>query len=103
VSTSLVAGFPAAPKRPEIAWPPADPAEQVEAVRHATRHWLHSSACEQAARDRWGVTGTRFWQGINKLITEPHVMAALPNECHRLLRLRDRRRVARARRREVAP
>ncbi|WP_157162818.1 DUF3263 domain-containing protein [Actinoalloteichus spitiensis] len=81
------------------AWPPDDPEEQVAAVRFATSWWRYPGSLEQAARERYGVTGARFWQGINSLITERHVMAALPNECNRLLRLRDRRRVARARRR----
>lgn len=59
--------------------------------------WRHPGAKEQAIRDRFGLTATRYYQLLNTLLDNPSALAAEPLLVGRLRRLRSAR--ARDRRR----
>ncbi|WP_433530124.1 DUF3263 domain-containing protein [Micromonospora sp. CA-263727] len=59
--------------------------------------WRHAGAKEQAIRDRFGLSATRYYQLLNALLDNPAALAADPVLVGRLIRLRaartrDRRR-----------
>ncbi|MFG3577024.1 DUF3263 domain-containing protein [Micromonospora chersina] len=59
--------------------------------------WKHAGAKEQAIRDTFGLSATRYYQLLNALIDQPAALAAEPVLVGRLRRLRSSR--ARNRRR----
>ncbi|MGC5289204.1 DUF3263 domain-containing protein [Micromonospora sp. DT231] len=59
--------------------------------------WRHAGAKEQAVRDTFGVSSTRYYQLLNGLLDNPAALAADPMLIGRLRRLRSSR--ARNRRR----
>ncbi|NJP31551.1 DUF3263 domain-containing protein [Micromonospora thermarum] len=59
--------------------------------------WRHAGAKEQAIRDRFGLSATRYYQLLNALLDNPAALAAEPVLVGRLRRLRSSR--ARNRRR----
>ncbi|GIJ75653.1 Protein of unknown function [Micromonospora phaseoli] len=59
--------------------------------------WRHAGAKEQAIRDRFGLSATRYYQVLNTLLDNPAALAADPVLVGRLIRLRASR--ARNRRR----
>ncbi|MDM4721090.1 DUF3263 domain-containing protein [Micromonospora sp. WMMA1363] len=59
--------------------------------------WRHAGAKEQAIRDRFGLSATRYYQLLNALLDKPAALAAAPVLVGRLRRLRASR--ARNRRR----
>ncbi|MCM0676297.1 DUF3263 domain-containing protein [Micromonospora phytophila] len=59
--------------------------------------WRHAGAKEQAVRDRFGLSATRYYQLLNALLDNPAALAAEPVLVGRLRRLRSSR--ARNRRR----
>ncbi|MER7458983.1 DUF3263 domain-containing protein [Micromonospora sp. NPDC126480] len=59
--------------------------------------WRHAGAKEQAIRDRFGLSTTRYYQLLNTLLDNPVALAAEPVLVGRLRRLRSSR--ARNRRR----
>jgi hypothetical protein len=59
--------------------------------------WRHAGAKEQAIRDRFGLSATRYYQLLNALLDNPAALAADPVLVGRLVRLRASR--ARNRRR----
>ncbi|MDG4794257.1 DUF3263 domain-containing protein [Micromonospora sp. WMMD1082] len=59
--------------------------------------WRHAGAKEQAIRDRFGLSATRYYQLLNALLDDPAALAADPVLVGRLIRLRASR--ARNRRR----
>ncbi|MEU4470870.1 DUF3263 domain-containing protein [Micromonospora sp. NPDC023888] len=59
--------------------------------------WRHAGAKEQAVRDTFGVSSTRYYQLLNGLLDNPAALAAEPLLIGRLRRLRSSR--ARNRRR----
>lgn len=56
------------------------------------QHWKYAGAKEQAIRERFGVSATRYYQWLNALIERPEALAAAPTTVKRLRRLRDQRR-----------
>lgn len=61
------------------------------------RHWWRQAgAKEQAVRERFGVSGTRYYQLLNSLLDRPEALAADPMVVKRLRRLRESRQRARA-------
>lgn len=58
--------------------------------------WRYAGAKEQAIRDSFGLSATRYYQLLNALIDQPEAMAADPMLVKRLKRLRTTRRQARA-------
>lgn len=96
----------AAPAEPAPAEPappglqPAGPAltdreRQILAFEH--RWWRHAGAKEQAIHDAFGISATRYYQLLNKLLDNPAALAAEPMLVGRLRRLRSAQ--ARTRRR----
>lgn len=53
--------------------------------------WRHPGAKEQAIRDRFGCTATRYYQLLNALLDNPAALAAEPLLVGRLRRLRSAR------------
>ncbi|WP_435205319.1 DUF3263 domain-containing protein [Micromonospora sp. bgisy143] len=69
-----------------------------EAILNFERQWWrHAGAKEQAVRDTFGVSSTRYYQLLNGLLDNPAALAADPVLIGRLRRLRSSR--ARNRRR----
>ncbi|WP_341717876.1 DUF3263 domain-containing protein [Micromonospora sp. FIMYZ51] len=85
--------------------PPAAPTGTADALGEREREilaferqwWRHAGAKEQAIRDRFGLSATRYYQLLNALLDNPAALAADPVLVGRLLRLRASR--ARNRRR----
>lgn len=71
--------------------PPADPAlsgrdREILAFEH--RWWKHAGAKEQAIRDAFDLSATRYYQILNGLLDNPAALAAEPMLVGRLRRLR---------------
>jgi hypothetical protein len=60
--------------------------------------WRHAGAKEQAIRDRFGISATRYYQVLNALLDRSEAVAYEPQTVNRLRRLRAARQ--RARRKE---
>ncbi|MCG5448357.1 MULTISPECIES: DUF3263 domain-containing protein [Micromonospora] len=93
-----------APPADESAQPtdPADPAAGLTERERAIlafeqQWWRHAGAKEQAVRDTFGISSTRYYQLLNGLLDNPAALAADPVLISRLRRLRSSR--ARNRRR----
>ncbi|MEU4478256.1 DUF3263 domain-containing protein [Micromonospora sp. NPDC023966] len=88
-----------------VAAPPAEPAEETDGLTERERRiltfeqqwWKHAGAKEQAIRDTFGLSATRYYQLLNALLDQPAALAAEPVLVGRLRRLRSSR--ARNRRR----
>lgn len=84
---------------------PADPADPTPGLTERERAilafeqqwWRHAGAKEQAVRDTFGISSTRYYQLLNGLLDNPAALAADPVLISRLRRLRSSR--ARNRRR----
>ncbi|RAO38102.1 hypothetical protein PSN13_01073 [Micromonospora saelicesensis] len=84
---------------------PADPADPAAGLTERERAilafeqqwWRHAGAKEQAVRDTFGISSTRYYQLLNGLLDNPAALAADPVLISRLRRLRSSR--ARNRRR----
>ena len=64
------------------------------------RHWWrYAGAKEQAVRDQFGMSATRYYQVLNALIDRPDALAHDPLLVKRLRRLRAARQRARSARR----
>ncbi|MBI1758606.1 MAG: DUF3263 domain-containing protein [Actinobacteria bacterium] len=61
--------------------------------------WKYAGAKEQAVRDLFAMSGTRYYQLLNSLIDRPEAMAHDPMLVKRLRRLRSSRQRARSARR----
>jgi Protein of unknown function (DUF3263) len=61
--------------------------------------WKYAGAKEQAIRDKFGMSATRYYQVLNALIDRPEALARDPLLVKRLRRLRSSRQRARAARR----
>ncbi|RAO46819.1 hypothetical protein GAR06_02705 [Micromonospora saelicesensis] len=81
---------------------PADPAAGLTERERAIlafeqQWWRHAGAKEQAVRDTFGISSTRYYQLLNGLLDNPAALTADPVLISRLRRLRSSR--ARNRRR----
>ncbi|MBM0232290.1 DUF3263 domain-containing protein [Micromonospora sp. STR1_7] len=81
---------------------PTDPApglteRELAILAFEQQWWRHAGAKEQAVRDTFGVSSTRYYQLLNGLLDNPAALAADPLLIGRLRRLRSSR--ARNRRR----
>ncbi|MCG5441165.1 DUF3263 domain-containing protein [Micromonospora sp. NIE79] len=81
---------------------PTDPAAGLTERERAIltfeqQWWRHAGAKEQAVRDTFGISSTRYYQLLNGLLDNPAALAADPVLISRLRRLRSSR--ARNRRR----
>ena len=61
--------------------------------------WRYAGAKEQAIREQFGYSATRYYQDLNNLIDRPEALAADPMLVKRLRRLRSGLQRARAARR----
>ncbi|MET7960746.1 DUF3263 domain-containing protein [Micromonospora zamorensis] len=85
--------------------PPVDPTDPPPGLTERERAilafeqqwWRHAGAKEQAVRDTFGISSTRYYQLLNGLLDNPAALAAEPLLIGRLRRLRSSR--ARNRRR----
>ncbi|MBE1486633.1 DUF3263 domain-containing protein [Plantactinospora soyae] len=82
-----------APEAPEPPAPtsPADPAlsdREREILAFEQRWWKHAGAKEQAIRDAFDISSTRYYQLLNGLLDNPAALAAEPMLVARLRRLR---------------
>jgi hypothetical protein len=72
--------------------PAAGPGELSESDREILaferRWWRHAGAKEQAIRDTFGVSATRYYQLLNRLLDQPAALAHDPVLVSRLRRLR---------------
>ncbi|MGY0005590.1 DUF3263 domain-containing protein [Micromonospora sp. I033] len=88
-----------------VAVPAADPPAETDGLTERERRildfeqqwWKHAGAKEQAIRDTFGLSATRYYQLLNALLDQPAALAAEPVLVGRLRRLRSSR--ARNRRR----
>lgn len=67
------------------------------AIQLAAATYRYPAQREADALEQLGLTPTRFWALVHRLIDRPDVLAAYPADVHRLRRLRDARRRQRAR------
>jgi hypothetical protein len=61
--------------------------------------WKHIGAKETLIRERFGISSTIYYAGLNRLIDRPEALAADPMLVRRLQRIRDTRRRQRSARR----
>jgi hypothetical protein len=61
--------------------------------------WKYAGAKEQAVRDLFGMSATRYYQVLNSLLDSPQALAADPMLVKRLRRVRAARQRARSARR----
>jgi hypothetical protein len=77
--------------RPPVA--PTNLAERDKQIlAFERRWWRHAGAKEQAIRDTFGFSTTRYYQLLNRLLDEPAALAEDPVLVARLRRLRASRR-----------
>ncbi len=84
--------------------PAAEPADGLgrrerEILNFERQWWQYAGAKEQAIRDLFGMSTTRYYQVLNALIDRPEAVAADPMLVKRLRRLRATRQRARSARR----
>lgn len=65
-------------------------------IDFAARWWKYAGAQEQAIRDDFEISGTRFWQLLNGLLDDPIALQYDPVTINRYRRLRDQRARARS-------
>jgi uncharacterized protein DUF3263 len=70
-----------------------------EILAFESQWWKYAGAKEQAIRELFDMSATRYYQVLNALIDKPAAMAADPMLVKRLRRLRSSRQRARAARR----
>ncbi|MGH3687657.1 MAG: DUF3263 domain-containing protein [Pseudonocardiaceae bacterium] len=72
---------------------------ECEMLAFERQWWKYAGAKEQAIRELFDVSVTRYYQALNSLIDRPEALAADPMLVKRLRRLRSGRQRARAARR----
>lgn len=74
--------------------------DRDQQILNFERHWWrYAGAKEQAIRDQFGMSGTRYYQVLNALIDRADALSYDPLLVKRLRRLRSSRQRARAARR----
>lgn len=53
--------------------------------------WRHSGTKERLVQERFGLSATRYYQRLNRLLDDPEALEQAPALVHRLLRVRDRK------------
>jgi hypothetical protein len=72
---------------------------EVEILRFERQWWQYAGIKEQAIRDLFGLSPTRYYQVLNQIIDNPAALAVEPLLVRRLRRLRASRQKTRAARR----
>ncbi len=78
---------------------PALTERELQILAFENKWWKHAGAKEQAIRDKFGMSATRYYQILNALIDKPEALAQDPLLVKRLRRLRATRQRARSARR----
>lgn len=65
--------------------------QQLQILAFEEQWWKYAAAKEQAIRQRFDMSATRYYQILNALLDEPAALAAHPLLVGRLRRLRDHR------------
>ncbi|MEH1125711.1 DUF3263 domain-containing protein [Micromonospora sp. CPCC 206061] len=86
-----------APASDEVAPEPELTEREVQILAFESKWWKHAGAKEQAIRDAFDLSATRYYQILNGLLDNPAALAHDPVVVGRLRRLRSTR--ARTRRR----
>lgn len=73
--------------------------KEHEMLAFERQWWKYAGAKEQAIRELFDMSATRYYQALNSLIDRPEALAADPMLVKRLRRLRSGRQRARAARR----
>lgn len=73
--------------------------QEHEMLAFERQWWKYAGAKEQAIRELFGMSATRYYQTLNSMIDRPAALAADPMLVKRLRRLRSGRQRARAARR----
>jgi len=71
-------------------------ARDVEILAFERQWWKFAGAKEQAVRDKFGMSATRYYQTLNGLIDNPAALAQDPLLVKRLRRLREARQRSRS-------
>ncbi len=71
----------------------------LDILQFERQWWLYAGNKEQAIRDMFDLSPTRYYQVLNQVIDNPHALAAEPLLVRRLRRLRASRQKTRAARR----
>src|SRR5437763_11341256 len=74
-------------------------ARELEILAFERQWWKYAGAKEQAVRDLFGMSATRYYQVLNALIDSPAALEADPMLVKRLRRVRAARQRARSARR----
>ncbi|MDH2430428.1 DUF3263 domain-containing protein [Sphaerisporangium sp. TRM90804] len=74
-------------------------ARERELLAFERQWWRHAGAKEQAIRETFGISATRYYQLLGRLVERPEALAHDPMTVKRLRRLRASRRRERAARR----
>ena len=72
---------------------------ELEILRFERQWWQYAGVKEQAIRDLFGLSPTRYYQVLNQVIDNPAALAVEPLLVRRLRRLRATRQKTRAARR----
>ncbi|MGF6882303.1 hypothetical protein ABIA39_002902 [Nocardia sp. GAS34] len=72
---------------------------ELEILDFERKWWKYAGAKEDAIRELFGMSATRYYQVLNAVVDKPEAMAADPMLVKRLRRLRASRQKARAARR----
>ncbi|HYZ36788.1 MAG TPA: DUF3263 domain-containing protein [Pseudonocardiaceae bacterium] len=90
----------AAEQLPPIGDQPAGlSSREQEMLAFERQWWRYAGAKEQAIREQFGISATRYYQALNNVIDRPEALATDPMLVKRLRRLRSGRQRARAARR----
>src|SRR2546423_4641794 len=73
--------------------------KEHEILAFERQWWRYAGAKEQAIREQFGISATRYYQALNNVIDRPEALAADPMLVKRLRRLRSGRPRGRAARR----
>ncbi len=73
--------------------------QDCEMLTFERQWWRYAGAKEQAIREQFDMSATRYYQTLNSVIDRPEALAADPMLVKRLRRLRSGRQRARAARR----
>ncbi|NYH79844.1 hypothetical protein FHR84_003182 [Actinopolyspora biskrensis] len=55
--------------------------------------WRHSGTKERLVQERFGLSSTRYYQRLNRLLDDPEALERAPALVNRLLRVRDSKAV----------
>lgn len=65
-------------------------------LEHERAWWKYPGAKESSIREKFGLSATRYYMQLNRIIEDPAALEADPLLVRRLIRLRDARRVQRS-------